>query len=221
MKFLVALIIVLAIMLSVFATGYLFQNYKVSSISSELQIYQQSLEQLQLSASLAGQNSTVACTILRSNLGQVAGQVEALSSQVQEAGITSSQQYSNLVAEFMYERIDYWLLGQRIADQCRDNMTTVLFFYNPVNCGSCVLEGNELSFLSQNDTNLVVSAVDGSFSMPLVSILNNIYNLTPSEYPSIVIDSKYIVKGFQNTSQIIGDICRYADAPDLCRPGRT
>ncbi|MCW1302008.1 MAG: hypothetical protein OH316_02645 [Candidatus Parvarchaeota archaeon] len=215
-KLLLALVIVLIIMLSIFIIGYYFQNYKVSSISSELQIYQQSLEQLQLSASLAGQNSTVACTILKSDLGQVAGQVQSLSNQVQETDLTGSSQYNNLVAEFMYERIDYWLLGQRIADQCRDNMTTVLFFYNPVNCNSCVLEGNELSFLSQNYTNLIVSAVDGSFSMPLISILNNIYNLTPSKYPSIVINSKYVVEGFQNTTQIKEDLCRYTNSSMFC-----
>ena len=207
----------MAIILVIFIVSYYFQNYKVSSISSELQMYQQSLEQLQLSASLAGQNSTVACSILKSDLSQVAGQVQTLSNQVQEADLTGSQQYDNLVAEFMYERIDYWLLGQRIADQCRGNMTTVLFFYNPVNCNACVLEGNELSFISQNYTNLVVSAVDGSFNMPLISILNNIYNLSPSEYPSIVINSKYVVNGFQNTTQIRKDICMYTNVSGFCQ----
>jgi hypothetical protein len=216
-KLLSALVIAMAVILVIFIVSYYFQNYKVSSISSELQMYQQSLEQLQLSASLAGQNSTVACSILKSDLSQVAGQVQTLSNQVQETDLTGSQQYDNLVAEFMYERIDYWLLGQRIADQCRGNMTTVLFFYNPVNCNACVLEGNELSFISQNYTNLVVSAVDGSFNMPLISILNNIYNLSPSEYPSIVINSKYVVNGFQNTTQIRKDICMYTNISGFCQ----
>ncbi|MGC8682111.1 MAG: hypothetical protein ACP5TF_02340 [Candidatus Acidifodinimicrobium sp.] len=216
-KLLLALVIAMAILLVVFIAGYSFQNYKVSSISSELQMYQQSLEQLQLSASLAGQNSTVACAILKSDLSQVAGQVQTLSNQVQETDLTGSQQYDNLVAEFMYERIDYWLLGQRIADQCRGNMTTILFFYNPINCNACVLEGNELSFLGQNYTDLVVSAVDGSFNMPLISILNNMYNLSPVRYPAIIINSKYVVEGFQNTTQIKDDLCTYTNISGFCK----
>lgn len=215
---------VLAILAAAFVMGiaillsqYLSNN-QLSGVNQDLQQVQQGLQNLQVLSSVGSSNSTVSCAILTSGVNSVSTQLSQLSSEAQAADYEnqSGSQYSQLVNELSYARIEYWLLSQRINSQCTSNITSVLLFYKPQNCDGCALEGNELTFLQGSYPNLAAVALDGQWNLPVISALNSVYNISPDQYPVIVIDSEYVVKGYETTPQLLSTLCSYTNGSGFC-----
>lgn len=207
------LVLIIAILFSQYLS-----NSQFSSVSQNLQQVQQGLQELQVLSSLGASNSTVSCAILTSGFNGLSSQLSQLGSQAQAADYENQtgSQYVQLVDELSYARIEYWLLSQRIDLQCADNLTTVLLFYKPQNCGSCTLEGSELTYLQQLYPNLASTALDGEWNLPVINALNQVYNLTISQYPVIIVNGKYIITGYQTTSQLLSDMCKYTNKTEFC-----
>ncbi len=218
LKFIFAIIAAsLVLVVSLLFTQYL-NNNQISTVSNNLNQVQQNLQELQVISSVGNLNSTVSCALIGSGIKSLAVQLSVLGSEAQSYDFEnqSGAQYSYLVNELSYARIEYWLLVQRSDYQCRQPFTTVLLFYKPQNCASCTLQGSELSYIGQSDSNLSVTSIDGQWSLPAISTLNQVYNLTPNEYPAMVINGKYVVKGYQNTAQILHDLCVDTGLASFC-----
>lgn len=218
LKFIFAIIAAsLVLVVSLLFAQYL-NNNQISTVSNNLNQVQQGLQELQVISSLGNLNSTVSCALIRSGMTSLSSQLSVLSLEAQADDFENQTgaQYSSLVDELSYARIEYWLLAQRIDYQCRYPFTTVLLFYRPQNCASCILQGNELSYLEQSDGNLSATSIDGQWNLSAISTLNQVYNLTPSEYPAMIINGKYVVKGYQTTAQILQDLCSYTNKTAFC-----
>ncbi len=210
LRLMVSIIVAAVIIIVVLVIGYSYDTYKISYLSSLIQTDQQSINQLQLAMLLTSMNNSFSCNILTNNLYQISNNIQQLSQELTSANLpTSEANYSQINNQYTYLRVEYWLLANKINDICGDKFVTVMFIYG-VNCDSCIVEGDELSYLSSRNDSLIVSALNGDLNNPLVLLLLKSYNLTNSSFPSIIIANKYLVNGFQNTTALENDICKYS-----------
>ena len=218
LKFLVAVLITAMIMATAALVSQYVNQSQITAMSNGLKQVQSGIQSLQLATLLGDSNSSYSCAILSSGLSSLSSQLSVLGGEAQASDVEnkSGPQYIQLVSNLEYTRIEYWLVAQKISSQCGGGLTTVLMFYSPVNCGSCVVEGDELGYLSSLYGNMSYVGVDGSFNMSVVDTLNHVYNLTASDYPAVVINGKYVVKGYRTTQQLKSYLCRYTNASNFC-----
>lgn len=217
-KFLLAVLITASLMAASFLVGYSLQTYKASVISSELQSFQQNIYQLEVSQSLSNINTPLYCSVAEYTLSQAGTQATQLSNEVTQAGLQKQDNYATLMESYTYSRLELWILGQKIASTCGGNLTTVLLIYTPFNCNNCAVEGSELQYLNEKYPNIVVSSVDGNYSLPIISSLDKIYNVSQSGYPYLVFGGKYVLSGYLSTYQIEKEICSYNSNQSFCGP---
>ncbi len=215
-KLFFAVLAVMLMLLIAFLLGFIINSGSTQSILGNIQQYQQSVDQLQLAASIGNVKSPLSCAVLNSSLLSLSTQLSSIDAAVTAADLEnqSGQQYTSLIDQLTYARTDYWLLAQRINEQCNSTFTTVLLFYDPQNCQDCVLEGDYLSFISSQNKDMIVVAIDRTWNLDIVSVLDRLYNITSS--PSIVIDSKYVVHGYVTTPQILSDLCTDTNQSSFC-----
>lgn len=218
LKFIVAFLIAVTVMFGAFELSNYINGSKLSALSSDLQQVQNGIQSLQLASLIGESNSSYSCAILTSSISSLSDQLSTLGAEAQASDIenTSGPQYTQLVSNLNYARIAYWLAAQKIASQCNSPLTTVLMFYAPTNCNSCVVEGNELGYLTLQYKNLSYVGVDGVFNLSVINTLNDVYNLTRSDYPAIVINGKYVVKGYRSTTQILSELCTATNISTFC-----
>ena len=206
----VSVAVAFAIVAAIFIFGYFYDSGKISYLNSNLQAYGQNVNELELATLLTSTNSTFSCGILTDNLYSIAAEMQNLGKQLTDSSLANSEiSYSQLNDQYTYVRVEYWLLANKINSMCGNNFVTVMFIY-PGNSGTnSIVEGDELSFLSSRNDSLVVSAVNGGLNISLVSILLKSYNLSVGSLPALIINNKYVVTGYLNTSQIKNAICRY------------
>lgn len=213
-----AILAALLVMALVLLLSQYVNNSKLSDVSQSLQQVETSLQSLQVLSLLGNSNSTSNCGILTAGLSTLSTQLSQLGSEVGLADIEnqSGSQYTNLVDQLSYARIEYWLLAQKTNSQCGSKLTNVLLFYKPQNCNDCILETNELSYLQSTDSNLTFVGLDGEWDLPVVQALSSSYNISSSDYPSIVINGEFTVKGYLSSTQLISTLCNYTGKLDFC-----
>lgn len=193
-------------------------NTKVSEVYQSLQQVQVGLQSLQVLSLLGNSKSTSDCSMLSAGIGTLSTQLFQLGSEVQAADMEnqSGSQYTNLVNQLSYARIEYWLLAQKARSQCGKVFTTVLMLYSPVHCNGCVLESDELSYIQNKDPNFSFVVLDGEWNLSIVKALDASYNVNSSEYPAIIVNGIDVARGYLSSSQIVSDLCKYTNITDFC-----
>ena len=205
-----SIIIAFAIVAVILIAGYFYDSNKISYLSNNLQTYEQNVNELELATLITTTNNTFSCSVLSGNLYNIANELQNLGKQLTSSTLANSEvSYSQLNDEYTYVRIEYWLLANKINSMCGNQLATVMFIYPGSGGTNSIVEGDELSFLSSRNDSLVVSAIDGSLNLSIVSILLKSYNISNSSLPALIIDDKYVKEGFVNTSQIKSLICKY------------
>ncbi len=93
------------------------------------------------------------------------------------------QQYSVL-------EVKDFLLTKRIAERCKQNTVTILYFYaNKDICQDCVNQGYALDALRQQYPSIRLYSFDAHLDSSTIRALLSIYKI-PSTLPSLVIDGK-------------------------------
>ncbi len=206
----VSVFIALAIVIVIFIFGYYFDSSKISYLSSNLQNYEQNINELELATLLTNTNSTFACNVLTSNLYQIATEMQSLGSELSSSTVTNSEvSYNQLDDEYTYARVEYWLLANKINSICGNRFVTIMFVYPTSSGTQSIVEGDELSFLSGENSSLVVSAIDGNLNLSIVKVIMESYNISNSSLPAIIINNNFVKSGFLNTTAIESLICKY------------
>ncbi len=219
----VAVLATAVILLGSLALSQYVSDTQASIVSNGLDSLQGTLQQLQMITYVGNSNSTLSCALLSSNLPVISNQLARLGSDVQSADLENKTggQYAQLVIQLNYARLEYWLFVQRVNKQCGEKWTTLLMFYAPLNCDSCVLEGEQLTYITQTYPNISYTVLDGSLNMSAIDTLKSIYNLSVSDYPALVINGQDVVKGYQDTAQTLGYMCRYTNISSFCQVNGT
>ncbi len=205
-----SVIIAFVVVVIVLVAGYFYDSNKISYLNSNLQNYEQNVNELELATLLTTTNSTFSCSVLKGNLYNIASEMQALGKQLTDSNLANSEvNYQQLNDQYTYIRVEYWLLANKINSMCGNKFITIMFVYPGSGGTQSIVEGDELSFLAYRNNSLVVSAIDGNLNLSVVRILLKSYNLSNASLPALIINDKYVKSGFVNTSQIENLICKY------------
>jgi hypothetical protein len=213
--FLSILIVAIIIGLS-FIFGYIAAELKVSPIVNSMNQDQANLESLILTASI-NSNSSVYCPLVQAGLGTISQELSDIYSELSGAksGYPLPAQYASIGVQLAYLRLNYWILSNKMYSECGHSIETALMFYPNSVCITCGEEGQELAVVSQESNyTLLPTVIETGLNISEVYALQKVFNITT--YPTLVIDGKYIIKGYLTTSQIIQDACKYMPNMSIC-----
>ncbi len=216
-KLILASLAVIFAISTAFVLGYAIANLKIPLLESQLNNYEQELQSLSLTASIGSYNSSVSCAILNGGLSSLDQQLQNLNEEITSADSNSlyASYYSNLLDRFTYTRISYWLLAQRVENQCGHKVVNVLMLYPQNGCSNCGTEGSELSYLEQKSNYTIIATVlNANTNITPVKAIDKTYNVT--SYPTLIINENETYVGYENTQQLTATICRYAPYINIC-----
>ncbi len=214
------LIAILAVALAVslaFALGFVAANLKIPSLLNSLNQDQQTLEALSTATYVGSSNSTLSCSILESGLGYLNQQLQTLSTEITAAqtDVAYSSDYQDILNQFEYTRVDYWLLAQRIEDQCGHKIANVLMLYPQNGCTNCVYEGTELTYLEEKSNySIIATVINANTGITPIEAIDSVYNV--SSFPMLIINGNATYVGYEDTSQLLSTICQYSPRLEIC-----
>jgi len=105
-------------------------------------------------------------------------------------------------------RVLFWINSIKIKDRCNSNYNNIVYFYkyNNPTLGQ-VAEQRTISNLlaelkKEKGDNIMLIPIAGDNELPSVDLLMYNYNITQEDLPVILIDEKYVIKGFESKSDI-------------------
>jgi hypothetical protein len=201
-----------------FAAGYDLAILKEPPIQTSLSQDMQSLETLILTANLNTGNSSLACTLLSSGLATLSQNINIVSQELSESlnSAVLPAQYKQLSNQLNYIRLNFWILVQRANDECKNKFVNLLMFY-PGNrtCMACINEGEELSYISAlSNYTAIATVLNANSNISAIQALIKFYNIT--KYPTLIINTKYVIPGYLTTDQIVQHICQINRNFSLC-----
>ncbi len=191
-------------------TGYLEDiSYKQKLDYESLQ-----LQSLYLDLSATNASCSAFNDILETSLNDVGTAQAKVDLYLKESN--TKKNYNELKRDYLLAQIRYWLLNQKITENCGAKHVSLLYFYSNEECVECGAQGTVLSYLKQKlHDRLLIFSLDADFeSEPMVSIIKRTYNIT--KIPSIVLDGDVFDK-LIGKDDLAEEICsRYDEKPDFC-----
>ncbi|TKJ17362.1 hypothetical protein CEE44_02400 [Candidatus Woesearchaeota archaeon B3_Woes] len=171
------------------------------------------LQSLYLDLSATNVSCHIFNKILETSLNDVGKAQSKVDFYIQE---TSKKSYTELKRGYLLAQIRYWLLNQKIKENCQAEHVSVLYFYSNEECVECGAQSTVLSYLKEKlKDRLLVFSLDADFrNEPMVGVLKQTYNIT--KIPSVVIEDSVFDK-LIGKDDLIQEICKnYKEKPELC-----
>lgn len=112
-----------------------------------------------------------------------------------------SDEYLKLKSEYMKMMSISYFLTIKYKKECDTNVSTLLYFYSS-SCGfDCINQGEELDKLREYNIDSYFFIIDKDWNLNEIKILNELFEI--NSVPSIVINEKYVLRGFSNVSTIL------------------
>ncbi|MEM4772610.1 MAG: hypothetical protein QW648_01210 [Nanoarchaeales archaeon] len=112
-----------------------------------------------------------------------------------------SDEYLKLKSEYMKMMSISYFLTIKYKKECDMNVSTLLYFYSS-SCGAdCINQGEELDKLREYNIDSYFFIIDKDWNLNEIKILNELFEIY--SVPSIVINEKYVLRGFSNVSTIL------------------
>lgn len=174
------------------------------------------LQSLYLTSALDVENNCLAAlSTLDENVNNLVKAGGELTSFLEQVGMDENKVLL-IKREYILAQIRYWLLAERVKEECDIDTVSILYFYSNEECADCSAQGLILTYLKHNlKDKLLVFSFDSDFSdEPMIGILKRTYNIT--KVPSLVIgETKY--EGLIKRDNILDVICPfYKEEVDIC-----
>jgi hypothetical protein len=188
-NYILALVITVAVFLSVIYLSDTITNRKIESIKSaqdSISIDILSSEtQFTLLSSLSCK--TQQPSTLESELGAVEEQINySLNNK-----IGSADELEKLKRYYFLLEIRDFILNQKIDERCHTKTDTILYVYtSPDQCADCTKQGYALTALREKYPNLRVYSFDDTSDLSAVTALLSVYKVSNTALPAIVINGK-------------------------------
>jgi len=196
-------VIVFIISTLVFLTGIFaglsLSRVKMSDIEQRINDFEDNMNSIELSALLSDalNNETISCKFLQGKLNETRVLLEELGAQTveyEEQSKIKNDDYKQVKKEYNSVRARYWLMLEKLKNQCENNYTTILFFYRTLTpCEECRDQGVILSHLSSNNPNLYVVPVDYDEELLIIDMIKELYQLNNT--PAMIINGYSILAG--------------------------
>ncbi|MEM5821271.1 MAG: hypothetical protein QXP34_03045 [Candidatus Aenigmatarchaeota archaeon] len=112
-----------------------------------------------------------------------------------------SDEYLKLKSEYMKMMSTSYFLTIKYKKECDTNISTLLYFYSSFCGADCINQGEELDKLREYNIDSYFFIIDKDWNLNEIKILNELFEI--NSVPSIVINEKYVLRGFSNVSTIL------------------
>lgn len=184
-KYLIALIVTVAIFaIAWFASEY-FNNQKIEAIKDA---QQQVTVDIMSSETQFDLLDELSCQDVDNNY--LSQEISDLADQLTyaEQNLNDQSQISILKQQYSILEVKDFLLTQRISTRCKQPVTTILYFYKSDNsCADCQKQGYVLDALRQEYPSVRVYSFDAGLDSSTVRALLTVYKI-PATLPALVID---------------------------------
>ncbi len=184
------ILVVLAFFLGLYVSSVFY-----SKTEELIFTFQEDIAQLQFTFSLNKSLTNLTCNSIRDSILLLG------SSNKQLSVLFSSNTTSNneLINQLMFIRVEEWELAQKYNEECKGNLSAVLFLYTK-NSLSSNEEGLELNTLYNTyPSRIIIAAINVNSTAPFVKELIQSFNI--SKFPAAIINNK-VITGLQNYSYL-------------------
>jgi hypothetical protein len=196
-------IIVLIISSLLFITGVFIgvslSRDKMSEVEQKVAIFQDDINALELSTLInsALNNETISCNFLKFKLNETQEQLRSLGSKAVDYETDAKikdDSYTLLKKQYNSLRAQYWLMLEKLKNQCSNNYTTILFFYKTLTpCDDCTDQGVILSHIESLNSQVYVVPIDADEDILIVRTLKEAYEVNST--PTIIINASNKITG--------------------------
>ena len=202
---------VFIISVTLFSMGLMIglTSSKMQSNDIELRIneFEKNLNSLEVGFLLSSaiKNKTISCNYLQAKIIQIKEQIRAVGEAViryEEQAKIKDPDYLLLKKQYTYVRAQYWIMLERLKNECSTNYTVILYFYRTKEpCPECRDQGVVLSHLEGLNDDLYVVPVDSDEDLLIIETLKKAFNITKA--PSLVINSQTRLEGLILEDELI------------------
>ena len=188
-NYILALIITVAVFLSVIYLSDTITNRKIESIKSAQDSI--SIDILSSETQFTLLSSLSCKTQQPSTLESELGDVEAQINYSLNNKIGSADELEKLKRYYFLLEIRDFILNQKIDERCHTKTDTILYVYtNPDQCADCTKQGYALTALREKYPNLRVYSFDDTSDLSAVTALLSVYKVSNTVLPAIVVNGK-------------------------------
>jgi len=204
--YLTAAILTLTIFLAGILIGWYLDTKRIEYISKEYENLELDLRSLILENNFfqTFNNPDLYCESSFERLPKIMKEVDKLGNRLESFERINQfnlEEFERLKKNYILLNIDLWLRLVKLKQQCNYSIHTILYFYPEKECLDCSAQSLVLTYWKEKMPNSVmVFPIDGDLDFPLIKILKTKFNITT--YPSLVIDEKYVVKGFISKEEL-------------------
>ncbi len=200
--FIMAFFVSSVIFMSGIGLGFVLDNMKSDIISSSIEDMRSSLQdaeiELLIMDYLGGNLSCDYLTLKSSELSSVSSELGEELSFFEHSNQINPSTYTPLKEEYTRVLIKNWITLEEIKSSCNINYSTILYFYNNLDCEQCDSQAFILQYYKNLlHDNVMIFAIDAGLNISSVDLLR--YNYGVFEYPSLVINGE-LHSGYQEAS---------------------
>ncbi|MBN1923234.1 MAG: hypothetical protein JW791_00560 [Nanoarchaeota archaeon] len=182
--------------------GLFIDNLKGESISASLSDMRLSLQDAEIELLvmdyLGGSLSCDYLTMKSTELGEQSTNLGTQLDVFEQSNQINPDFYVPLKQEYTRVLIKNWITLEEIKKSCNSNYSTILYFYNNIDCQLCDNQAYVLEyFKSLLGDKVLIFALDAGLNAGVVDLLR--YNFNVEEYPSLVINGE-LYSGYQDTN---------------------
>ncbi len=207
--FLESLILTLLILLIGFSIGFYIESFRINSLVQNYKNFEVSALDLKLQESYYTTMSNASCNVaLASNLifaDNIYNKGLALEKYENSGQILNDNDILNEKKQYVLLKTELWMNSIILKNKCNNPFHTLVYVYSQYPNPNQDVEQKAISNILaavKNDkgNNVILIPIAGDLNLDSVSMMLKVYNFT--QFPSIIIDEKYILSGFQNQQDI-------------------
>ncbi|MDD5053953.1 MAG: hypothetical protein PHT91_00285 [Candidatus Nanoarchaeia archaeon] len=189
-----ALFLSLLVFLSGFSIGFLVNDFKQKSISSDLSNIMKLIESNEVEIALMNfLDDEISCEYLNLRVGSINQEVHELGLRVsayEGANSVLTEEYYSIKKSYINALINNWINVEKARNLCSLNYSTILYLYAlKEDCPRCEEQVYALSRIkSQYGIDSLIYSIDTTLGLEAVNMLMYSYNI--SAFPSLVINGK-------------------------------
>lgn len=150
---------------------------------------------------LLNQNTCDTQSVFTQDLATLASKIS-----YSEEHVDSPDEVATLKKQYALLEVRDFLLSKRVADKCKQPLTTVLYFYGTsADCPDCVKESYVLDALRQTNPRVRVYAFDYNLDLSTIKALRSIYGISTT--PALVINGT-TYQGYRSLDELAALVAR-------------
>ncbi|MBD3312293.1 hypothetical protein GF352_02435 [archaeon] len=188
-------------------SGITISKNKMTTIDSKITDFEENMNSIELGVLISDalKNETLSCKYLQGKLNETQSLLSELGEQVVQYESQSKigdEAYKEVKKRYNAVRTQYWLMLEKLKNQCSNNYTTILYFYRTETpCPACRDQGVILTHLTTNNPDIYVVSVDADEDLLLIQMIKEAYNVNST--PTIVIDASTIRTGLVSREELL------------------